>query len=340
MRYEVAQIGSGWGGTAQTVSKINQLIQAAVTDPVVIRAARSIVRNVPERDKMAEVRAVSDFVRSKIRYTSEAVETLSTPRLLLDEIRRHGRATGDCDEFVLLWGSLLRVLGHPIRAVTISQRPDQKANHIYGQVFIKGRGWVTDDTIIKRKPLGWEIPKRKLTKKKVFHLGGVSGMGDYDGGSDMDPLNPYDVTVEEEGGPGVLGDWIQVGRTPVVQAQKLAPRKRAMQSRRLTPSAYAMKRPGMIYVGHDGGMEGVTGLGQWQAITDAAKALIPTAVDLYKTYRESRKRPTVSIPAALPTPKALTAPIAPPVPPPPPAKVSPILYIALAVGAIFLLSRR
>ncbi|NIO27648.1 MAG: hypothetical protein GTO29_03735, partial [Candidatus Latescibacteria bacterium] len=98
------------------------------------------------------------------------------------------------------------------------QRPDGKANHIFGQVFVKGRGWITDDTIVKRKPLGWRIPKKKVTKEKVFPLNGVSGMGEYDGGSDMigDALNPFDVTEEEEGGPGVLGDFIQVGRTPVV----------------------------------------------------------------------------------------------------------------------------
>ena len=174
MRHEVQTLADGWRGTDQTIRKINSMVNQSLLDPVVVTTAQNLVRPLPERDKDAEIERISNYVRSHIRYTNESVETLKTPRLMLDEIRKYGRAVGDCDDHVLLWAALHKAVGNPVRFKVVSQRQDGVANHIYGEVYSPTRGWVADDLIVKNQPLGWSIPAREVTQSKTY-----SGMGDY-----------------------------------------------------------------------------------------------------------------------------------------------------------------
>lgn len=174
MRHEVVNLSDGWAGTNQTVSKIMQLVDDSLTDPLIVTTAQNVVRNVRERDRMAELRAISAFVRSRVRYTNESIETLKTPRLMIQEIQKYGKAVGDCDDSVILWMALLKSVGHRVRATVVSQRKDGLASHIYAEDFINGR-WVSDDTIVKNKPLGWSVPAREKTTTRHYAsaMGGV-----------------------------------------------------------------------------------------------------------------------------------------------------------------------
>lgn len=178
MRHEVIDLPPGWAGTDLTVGYINKLILDGLKDPNIVLFAQGLVRWLPERDKGAEIRAVSDFVRKNIRYTNEGIETLKTPGVLLAEYKRYGKATGDCDDHVILWMTLHRALGNPTRVQVVSQRKNGIASHVYAEVLNKQTGkWVTDDTIVKSKPLGWKAPSNGLTKKKTYDgLGGLSAM--------------------------------------------------------------------------------------------------------------------------------------------------------------------
>lgn len=170
------QLADGWGGTDATVAKATQLVRDSLTDPVVRLTAESLVRHLPERDKGAEIRAVSQFVRGKIRYTNEGVETIKSPRLLLDEIRTYGKAVGDCDDHVILWLALHKVLGQKVRIRVVSQRDDGVATHIFGEVYDPHQNrWITDDTIKKDRKIGWEVPREKRTADKIYN----DGMGDH-----------------------------------------------------------------------------------------------------------------------------------------------------------------
>ena len=102
MRYEVKEIPGGFAGTDATVETMAQLIQDSLTDPVVVQTARNIVRSVEERDKDAEALAVREWILAHFRYVNEGVETISTPRVMLDEIRKYGAFSGDCDDVVVL----------------------------------------------------------------------------------------------------------------------------------------------------------------------------------------------------------------------------------------------
>jgi hypothetical protein len=169
VRHEVMQLADGWAGTDTTVAKATQLVMDSLVDPIVRTTAEDIVRNLPERDKGAEIRAVSRFVRDNIRYTNEGVETIKTPRFLLDEVREKGRAVGDCDDHVILWLALHKVLGQKVRIKVVSQRPDGRATHIFGQVYNpQTKVWITDDTIKKDRKIGWGVPMNKRTAEKTY----------------------------------------------------------------------------------------------------------------------------------------------------------------------------
>ena len=240
MRYEVRNIEGGWNGTDDTVQTIYSLVDQSLQDPVVVREARSIVRNVPERDKNAESKAISDYVRNNVRYTSETVETLSTPRLMIDDIHEYGKATGDCDESVTLWMALHRILGFQVRARVISQRDDKQASHIFGQVFIKGRGWVSDDTIVKNKPRGWFPPMKYRTKTKDY---GVRGLGSLDLESESSEEEPSRMSVN--------------GPVRKIRSDDLTPPYRAMIGRSVASKGFQLKPSGGLYIDRAGSLSGI-----------------------------------------------------------------------------------
>lgn len=283
MRHEIVTLSGGWRGTRQTVGHIKRLIEQAILDPVVVLTAHDIVRHLPERDKDAEIEAISDYVRRNIRYTRESVETTKTPRLMIEEIRKKGRAVGDCDDAVTLWLALHRVVGSRVRVGVISQRKDKAANHIFGEVFSPDRGWVTDDTVVKRKPLGWRAAPEKITEEKLFSMNGLGAL--------VKDRRMKPVTVP-------------VGRTRCIPVEALARRKKPMRSRYIRASGYKVKSPSMLYVDAGGGVSGMDGLGQWDAIAQIAQGVAQAGAEAYKAYtdyRAGQKRPTVSLPA-LPAP--------------------------------------
>ncbi len=224
MRYEVMQLSDGWSGTDVTVAKATQLVRDSLTDPVVRLTAENLVRNLPERDKDAEIEAVSRFVRNNIRYTNEGIETLKTPRLLLDEIRERGKAVGDCDDHVILWLALHKTLGNRVRIRVVSQRQDRNASHIHGEVWSKSRGWISDDTIKKDQPLGWR-PSKGITEEKIYEEGmGEFSMPHYQFMSENGTWHPGGCSrkfFNPRQRPGISQDQLTVGRNLLPSAYQI-----------------------------------------------------------------------------------------------------------------------
>lgn len=280
MRYEVVNLAEGWAGTDATVRKINEIVAASLVDPVVVQTARDLVRHLPERDKDAEIEAVSRFVRGKIRYTNEAVETISTPRVLLDEIRRHGRAVGDCDDHVVLWLALHRALGNRVRVKVISQRKNKRANHIYGQVWSPRRGWVTDELIVKHRPLGWEVPARGVTKEKVY-------------GSSFGGFGMHDVFAP----PEPTEDLFVPGGAAQMMVDPFLASVPRMVSRNHVPSRYNVKRGGMLETREDGSVGAVGFIpGVVAVAAPLTKLLKPKK--LLKMFGKKKKKKAKREPAA------------------------------------------
>jgi hypothetical protein len=212
------QLAEGWDGTDQTVAKATQLVRESLSDPVVRLTAENIVRKLPERDKSAEIRAISRFVRKNIRYTNEGIETIKTPRLLLDEIRTYGKAVGDCDDHVILWLALHKVIGQKVRIKVVSQRKNKVASHIYGEVYNPDtEQWVADDTIKKNREMGWSVPFEKRTAEKTYGDGmegfGMPGYQTVSQNGTWHPGGAGRFYVNPQQRPGIREGQLSVGRS-------------------------------------------------------------------------------------------------------------------------------
>jgi transglutaminase-like putative cysteine protease len=163
--------------TYESVEVIRKLIEQGKSDIVVRTLAEKIVQYLPQKDYAREVAAIYNFVTRRLRYTKDIhkVETVHRARELL---RRHKKAA-DCDDFVILTGSLLQAIGHPVRIVIIGSNYEDKEDysHIYLQVYVNKK-WVSLDGSVPGAKVGWEAPKYAV--KKIISLDGMANLAKYE----------------------------------------------------------------------------------------------------------------------------------------------------------------
>jgi len=157
--------------TYESIEVIKQLIYQGKKDIIIRRLAEKLTQYLPPKDYKLEVAAIYNFVVRRLRYTKDIhkVETVHRARELL---RWHNRAA-DCDDFVILTGSLLQSIGHPIRIVIIgnNRRDKDDYSHIYLQTNV-GKKWISLDGSVPGAKMGWEAPK--YTTKKIINFDGTS----------------------------------------------------------------------------------------------------------------------------------------------------------------------
>ena len=137
----------GLRGTQQTISLIRQLVEEGVTDPLVHRTARELLRGVAEYDEDAEARAIYYGVKRRVRYTrhmlgvGHGLQTLQPARVVLET------GSGDCADINgILLPSLLGNIGFSTRLVTIKSDPSDpdEFSHVYLEADVNGQ-WVPLD---------------------------------------------------------------------------------------------------------------------------------------------------------------------------------------------------
>lgn len=143
---------NGLRGVAQTIAVMRHFVQAARVDPLIRNAATSIIFLQPEKDEMAEVVALFEYVRDRIRYTRDVydVETLSTPLQTL-----HARI-GDCDDQSALLASLCEAVGYPTRFIVAGYSDPKAVEHVYMQVHAADNWFDCDPT--EQHAFGWCPP--------------------------------------------------------------------------------------------------------------------------------------------------------------------------------------
>lgn len=151
------QVPGGEASGAAKLQFLTQLIRAHGRRPDVRAAALAIVSRagVRSRDWPGYVRAIQAAVQ-RLLYAREPVEQFAGP----DQVVRQGG--GDCDDQVLLVGSLLYSIRIPVRVHVIGwPKPGQRSvtwRHVYVEARL-GRRWVPVETI-HRVPLGWDPRSR------------------------------------------------------------------------------------------------------------------------------------------------------------------------------------
>lgn len=114
--------------------------------------ARALIARVTPRDWTAEIRAVFEFVRDRIRYTRDvrSAETLQTPPATLEI------AHGDCDDKATLLAALLGAIGHPTRFVAVGFTRPEHHSHVYAEAW-DGTQWIALDAAMPHH-MGWSPP--------------------------------------------------------------------------------------------------------------------------------------------------------------------------------------
>jgi transglutaminase-like putative cysteine protease len=143
----VGTIGFGTLGSMQTLQKMRRVINASLTDPLVIETARRLVAALPARDHDAHARAIRAFLEERFQFIRDprGVEMLSTPRYLLTQARQRYMVQGDCDDAAILGCALAKAVGLKCRLIAIGFfQKDAPLSHVYAIVY--GRRWHSLDT--------------------------------------------------------------------------------------------------------------------------------------------------------------------------------------------------
>lgn len=120
---------------------------------------------VPEKDRTAEIRAIFDAIRARVRYTGDvwSVDTYQAARHVL----KH--RTADCDDFTILGASCLLAVGIPVTLVVIQTTSADDWDHIYLRAG-DGKGGLMGFDASMDQPVGWEAPPSIVRRTRTFPL--------------------------------------------------------------------------------------------------------------------------------------------------------------------------
>jgi hypothetical protein len=154
-------------GNIATVQFLVKLARKRAKHPVVRQLALNIIRHAGTKSMFYrdEAYALANFVKDKMRYVRDIsnIETVHDPLTMIDKIQR-GTASTDCDDHALLLATLLLSIGHrPVFRIVRYKKGSPSYNHIYVVEWVKNKGEILQnklvmDTILKTKPIGFEVP--------------------------------------------------------------------------------------------------------------------------------------------------------------------------------------
>ncbi len=134
--------------------------------------AEDVLRYVQERNDLEEIRALFNYVQSHFHFVNDPydIELVKSPEVSDDEINRTGFFMGDCDDASTYLAALLKSVGYqPYFA--IAAPTDQSGfdySHVYVKVVVPDSGdTLTLDPTARGKPMGWEVPAKRVTQYAV-----------------------------------------------------------------------------------------------------------------------------------------------------------------------------
>jgi len=161
---------------SRRVAAIIKMIQKYEADPRVREVALKAASRVRERDWLGEANAIFGMLKRHVRYTRDVYgrDTYVSPLRTLTQYK-----AGDCDDFTIAGGSLLRSLGFNVRVRIIQTKGNKTFNHVYLMVeipqegsaaegFGKGR-WIPWDASMPFQ-MGWQAPANIVVKHKDFQV--------------------------------------------------------------------------------------------------------------------------------------------------------------------------
>ena len=150
---------------------LTDLIEDGMRDELVRKKAIEIVTaaGVRGHDEIGEIRAITKWVQTHMTYRKDGfgVEWFHTARRLIRDIDE-GQSAGDCDDFVILGGSLLGSIGYPVGALIVDSNKDGVFNHVmlvtktFGATREFKTNWIPIELIYPQFQLGESVPISKV----------------------------------------------------------------------------------------------------------------------------------------------------------------------------------
>lgn len=137
---QVYHLPGGLAGIEKTIRVMRNLVNSYRVNLPLREQAKSIIWLTPERDSLAEVSALYEFVRDRVRYVRDVhdVETISSPDKVL------AGKMGDCDDQAVLLATMLESVGYPTRFIVAGYSIPGEFEHVYLQVLV-GHEWLDLD---------------------------------------------------------------------------------------------------------------------------------------------------------------------------------------------------
>lgn len=144
-----------------TLKMMSELVKAGKKNPAIRQRATNLTQDLPQKDRIGEIRAIFNYVQNSIRYVRDIhnVETLHYAEQVMSQ------EYGDCDDKAILIASLLEAIGHPTRFVAVGFAPGEYS-HVFVDVrlgapspsagWLNGK-WLSLDTT-EPQPMGWRPP--------------------------------------------------------------------------------------------------------------------------------------------------------------------------------------
>ena len=150
---------------------LTDLIEDGLRDEFVRNKAVEIVDSAGIRghDELGEIKAIQKWVHRNAVYRKDpfGVEFFFTARRQIKDIEA-GRHNGDCDDFVILGGSLLGSLGYPVGALIVDSSGDGVFNHVmlvtktFSPTKEFGSNWIPMELIYPEFRLGQSVKVSKV----------------------------------------------------------------------------------------------------------------------------------------------------------------------------------
>lgn len=131
------RVGYGATDAEQIISVLSRLIAEYGIDPRVRRFTTSLFGDtVGNDDRSGQVRAVTNFMADYVRYVRDplGLEYVRSPIAMISEYEKFNMANGDCDDQVLLSGSMLHSIGFAVRPVGVHLYDAEYYDHVALQI--------------------------------------------------------------------------------------------------------------------------------------------------------------------------------------------------------------
>jgi transglutaminase-like putative cysteine protease len=153
MRGQMVPLPEGDAGIFKSLRQMRKFVTQGRCDPRIIESARNIVFMCAAKDTLAEINTLFCFVRDRVRYVSDVLDTETiSPAWYTLHVR-----SGDCDDKSILLASLLEAIGIQTRFIVTGYGEEREYAHVHVAACLPDGAMIELDAT-EPNGMGWSAP--------------------------------------------------------------------------------------------------------------------------------------------------------------------------------------